>query len=93
MVLGAFRALAKGRWMMGRPKAGRVPVGREEEGFQKSQQAVPTASLAEGACALRWPVWVHLMSCSWGAGQRGGGAVTNGLTPRGFNQGNVSSRF
>lgn len=37
MVLGAFRAFAKGRWMMGRPKAGRVPGGREEEGFQKSQ--------------------------------------------------------
>lgn len=40
VVLGAFRAFAKGRWMVGRPKPGRVPGGREEEGSQKSQQAV-----------------------------------------------------
>ena len=72
MGLGAFRALAKSRWMVERPKAGRVPGGREEEGFRKSQEAVHTASLAEGAWALGWPVWVHLMRCSWGAGRRGG---------------------
>ena len=90
---GSLQSICKGQGMMGRPKVGRVPVGREEEGFQKSQPAVPTASLAEGAWALRWPVWVQLMSCSWGAGQRGEGALTNGLTLCGFQQGNVSSRF
>ena len=72
MVLGACRAFAKSRWMVGRPKAGRVPGGREEEGFRKSPQAVHTAGLAEGAWALGWPVWVHLMRCSWGAGRHGG---------------------
>lgn len=54
---GSLRSICRGQGMMGRPK-----VGREEDVLQKAQPAVLTASLAEGAWALGWPVWVQQAS-------------------------------
>lgn len=49
MVVGAFQEFEKDRRRMRRPKANRVPEGREEEGFQRSQGGQWTAWIASVA--------------------------------------------